>query len=114
MPKTRPHLNRKLTLQSQTQIADNAGGYSTDWRDLGTVFGAVRALSGAGRELAGGRFSDTRYEIIVRATPVDSVSRPLPNQRFIGGGQVFFIDAVLPNDRGERYLACRVHEQVTA
>ena len=39
---TLPILSRKLTLETPIRVADGAGGYSIDWRPMGTLWAEVK------------------------------------------------------------------------
>jgi head-tail adaptor len=106
-----PRLNRQLVLESPTQIADGAGGYTQGWDALGTVWANVVARTG--REAAGvaAPLSRVAYKIIVRAAPVGSDARPKANQRFRDGLRVFVILAVAEDDADARYLMCTAQEE---
>lgn len=108
---TMPLLNRKLLLEAPARLPDGAGGYTQGWDVLGTHWAAVQA--GSGREVAGVATSMSRvnYRITVRAAPVGSPARPLPDQRFRDGNRIFKVLAVAEADQGGRYLTCLAEEE---
>lgn len=109
-----PRLNRQLVLESPTQVADGAGGYTQDWAVLGTLWANVAARTG--REAAGvaAPLSRVAYQIIVRASPVGSDARPKANQRFREGTRRFVILAVAEDDVDARFLMCTAQEETVA
>ena len=109
---TRPRLTRALVLETPTETADGAGGFTRGWTALGTLWADVAA--GSGREVAvsGRLVSATGYRIVVRAAPVGSPARPRPDQRFRDGARVFTILSVAEGDAGARYLTCITREEV--
>ncbi len=109
-----PQLNRKLILEEPQRVADGAGGYTTNWVALGTLWAEIR--HGTGRERAGEflTVSSVPFRIIVRAAPVGAPSRPKPEQRFVEGSRVFRILAVTESDLGAHYLVCFAQEEISA
>lgn len=107
-------LNRRLILEAPDRIADGAGGFLESWVELGELWADVRSRTG--RERNGGDFpiSTVSYRIIVRGSPIGSVARPLPQQRFRDGARVYVINAVAELDPNGRYLTCFVDEEVAA
>ena len=109
-----PVLSRKLTLEAPQRTPDGAGGYSTSWTVLGTLWAEVRA--GTGREKADEflTVSSVPYRITVRAAPEGAPSRPRPEQRFVDGSRIFRILAVTEADPGAKYLVCFAQEEISA
>ena len=109
-----PVLNRKLVLEEPQRVADGAGGYTTTWIALGTLWADIR--HGTGREKAAEQLtvSSVPYRITVRAAPVGAPSRPRPEQRFVEGTRIYRILAVTEADPGARYLVCFAQEEVSA
>ncbi|AGI68381.1 putative gene transfer agent head-tail adaptor [Octadecabacter antarcticus 307] len=109
-----PRLNRQLVLETPTQIADGAGGYTQGWAALGTVWANLTARTG--REAAGiaAPLSRVACKIIVRAAPVGSDARPKANQRFRDGLRMFVILAVAEEGPDAHYLMCTAQEETVA
>jgi head-tail adaptor len=109
-----PQLSRKLVLEAPLRTPDGAGGYAQGWTAVGTVWAEV--LAGTGREAAGVGTAVSRvvYRITLRAAPVGSVQRPMPDQRFREGARVFRVLSVAERDAGGRYLVCQTEEEITA
>jgi head-tail adaptor len=106
-----PHLNRALVLEAGIRSPDGAGGFTTVWTALGTLWAEV--LSGTGRDPAGEELilSSVAYRITVRAAPVGAASRPKPEQRLREGQRVFAILAVTERDPAGHYLTCFCREE---
>ena len=109
-----PALTRKLVLEDAYRVPDDAGGYATEWRPLGTLWAEIK--SGSGREQARNELSLSRVSlrITVRAATMSSPARPHAGQRFRDGERVFPISAVTERDAEGRYLICHAQEEVTA
>lgn len=107
-----PNLNRKLTLESAVQVPDGAGGYSTTWAAVGSLWADIRA--GSGREVAGieVNLSAVTYVITLRAVKAGSPQRPTPGQRLVEGGiRRFEILAVTEAESAGRYVKCFAREE---
>ena len=106
-----PHLNRALVLEVATRVPDGAGGFSTVWAALGTLWAEV--TPGSGRDPAGEEviLTSVPYRITVRAAPVGASHRPLPEQRLREGARLFAILAVTERDPDGRYLTCFCREE---
>ncbi len=109
-----PVLNRKLVLEEPQRVADGAGGFTTSWVALGTLWAEIRA--GTGRERAAEflTVSTIPFRITVRAAPEGAPSRPRPEQRFVAGSRIFRILAVTESDPSGRYLVCFAQEEISA
>lgn len=111
---TRPHLNRRLVLESPETVPDGAGGTSKTWVELGTHWAAVTLRSGGELGQAGTPLSRVSYKIMVRGAPTGSDARPRPDQRFREGERIFAIRAVAEYDRAAKYLVCFADEEIAA
>ncbi|AVO38508.1 phage head closure protein [Pukyongiella litopenaei] len=109
-----PRLNRQLVLEAPMSQPDGAGGFSRDWVALGTLWAELTARTGRERSAGGGTVSEVGYRITVRAAPVGSLARPLPDQRFRLGARLFTIRAVADAGAAGRYLTCFADEEVAA
>jgi head-tail adaptor len=109
-----PRLDRALVLEHPERVPDGAGGFTTVWSPLGTIWGHVRA--GAGRIEAAEQvtLSTLTFRIYVRAAPVGDARRPRPEQRFRSGGRVFAISAVTEAPDLDGLLVCFATEEVPA
>ena len=107
-----PRLNRVLRLEDPQHTADGAGGYGTDWRDLGLLWCEVVALTGRNAGRRGEPVSLQRYKIMLRAAPVGAAQRPKPEQRLRDDNRIYTIDAVAEADPEGRYLTCFATEEL--
>lgn len=109
--KSIPNLNRQLILEAPQRVPDGAGGYTVTWTTLGMHWAELRARTG--RESAGVATSLSRstFSITLRAAPVGSPSRPLPEQRLRDGSRIFQITAVTESAASARYLICYAEEE---
>ncbi len=110
-----PRLDRRLVLEEARRSPDGAGGFSSRWVALGTLWAGIRH-GGAGREAARDHLtlSSVVLRITVRAAPVGAASRPRPDQRFREGGRIFHILSVVEADPHGRYLLCHAREEAAA
>ena len=105
-----PNLNRRLQLEGPLDVADGGGGRTRQWVGLGSVWGAIEALSGD-EALIGGRAADRlTHRITLRHADHGAPSRPRASQRFRLGPRIFDIRAVFEADGDARYLTCLVTE----
>ena len=107
-------LMRPMVLEEPSTVPDGAGGFSTSWVALGTLWTEVRA--GAGSERRGLIAPEGRMllRIYLRAAPQDSPQRPRPDQRLRESARIFTILAVSEADPGGAYLVCHAREEVPA
>lgn len=109
----RPHLNRRLTLEAPTRTPDAAGGYSTAWSALGTLWAEVAPDLARLDAVPGGATARARLRVTVRAAPPGAPARPQAGQRFREGLRLFPIDAVQEADPTGRHLLCLAHEEAS-
>ena len=109
-----PHLTRPLVLEGRVQTADGAGGFTSVWQALGTLWAEVSP--GTGRDVTGEEvtLAAVPYRITVRGAPQGAPSRPLPGQRFREGARLFAIVAVTEAGRAGQFLTCFAREEVPA
>lgn len=110
----REMLNRRLLLEEPVQGSDGAGGGEVTWVTLGTLW--ARIEPGTGREIAGEEYplGAVALRITVRASPLGSMARPEPGQRFREGSRHYAVLAVTEKDVCGRYLLCTAREEVPA
>ncbi|SFF83303.1 phage head-tail adaptor, putative, SPP1 family [Roseobacter denitrificans OCh 114] len=106
-----PRLNRRLLLETPIRQGDNAGGFTTIWQPLGSLWAQVIARSGREATQLGAPVSAVSYRIIVRGAPHNTLQRPKPEQRFRDGDRVFLIQAVAEADDDGRHLTCFATEE---
>ena len=109
-----PRLNRRLTLESPSRVADGAGGFAQSWTALGVLWASVQARTGREAQSGGAAVSAVSYRIVVRAAPVGDPQRPVAEQRFRDGARLFHIRAVTEMEDEGRYLVCFADEEVVA
>jgi len=107
-----PSLDRRLVLEARVQLSDGAGGFTENWKALGALWAEVNLRAGGQRAAEEFPLSRVTYRIVVRATPVDAPSRPVPGQRFRDGARCFHIRAVAETEPRGRYLTCFAEEEV--
>lgn len=107
----RPRLTRKLSLMVSYRTRDDAGGYTTTWQLLGTLWAQVQHGTGRDAEMAGLTVATVPYRITVRAAPVGSPQRPQPGQRLQDGARIFSVLAVTEADGDLRYLTVFAREE---
>lgn len=107
-------LNRPLVLEEAVTTSDGAGGYTTAWQALGTLWAELRP--GSGSEQRGTIAPEGRmaFRIYLRAAPQASPQRPRPDQRLREGARVFTILAVSEADTQGAFLLCHAREEVPA
>ncbi|HEY0274551.1 MAG TPA: head-tail adaptor protein [Paenirhodobacter sp.] len=78
---SRPRLNRLLTLEEAARSPDDGGGHRLSWQVLGQLWAEV--TPGTGVERAGEfvTLASVPFQIVVRAAPVGSPSRPRPEHK---------------------------------
>lgn len=109
-----PRLTRRLVLERAVRVPDGAGGFSTIWTTLGTVWAEVKA--GTGRE-TGAEFltrATVPYRVTLRAAATGAVRRPVAGQRFRSGTRSLRILAVAEADAAGLYLTCHCQEEVAS
>lgn len=109
-----PNLSRALVLETPVTTPDGAGGFTTTWEALGTLWAEIRAGSGRERFAALGPSGEVSLRILVRAAPHGADRRPRPEQRFREGARIFRILAVAEADVQGRYLICTAQEELPA
>ncbi|QJF51506.1 head-tail adaptor protein [Roseobacter ponti] len=106
-----PRLNRRLVLEEPQRLSDGAGGFSTQWHALGTLWADVTARTGRETAQSGAPVSAMSYRIIVRGAPWGNAARPKPEQRFREGARIFLIQAVAEEDAEGRFITCFAREE---
>lgn len=108
---TAPHLSRLLTLESPNRLPDGAGGVTTAWTALGTLWAEVSPGDARPQATPGGAVAEGPLRIVVRGSPRGAPSRPRPGQRFRDGGAVYSIVSVQEDDALGRFLRCAATEE---
>lgn len=108
---SRPHLNRRLTLEAGIRGGDGAGGFVPVWQALGTVWASLD--QGSLREAMAGDVALPLQPVTVtvRAAPLGAAERPEIGHRFREGTRAYVIRAVHERDRRGMYLTCLCQEE---
>jgi head-tail adaptor len=107
-------LNRAMVLEQAQNLPDGAGGFSTLWQPLGTLWCELRATSGRERRGEIAPTGEAALRAFLRAAPQGSPQRPRPDQRLREGARVFTILAVAEADPRGAYLVAFLREEVPA
>ncbi|RGP36823.1 head-tail adaptor protein [Pseudotabrizicola alkalilacus] len=108
------HLNRLLTLEQPVSTPDSAGGFSTVWQGIGTLWAEITPGTGRGTSGEEVSMASVPYRITLRGAASGSPRRPLPGQRLTDGGRVFQVLAVTERDAAGQYLTCFAREETPA
>jgi len=98
-------LNRRLILQSPSEIADGAGGVTRDFETVATLWGSVTALTSRGEVEAERLGAALRLRIVIRFR-ADVTTR----HRFAEGSRLYRIVAVREMS-GRRFLEIDAEER---
>ncbi len=91
-------LDQRVTLQSKTRTADNMGGATETWSDVGTFWAMVRPMRG--RETLDDQRVEAKgmYRFVMRERDVNET------QRFLWKGEAYNIRAVMREGGRSLYL----------
>jgi head-tail adaptor len=103
--------SRRLTLEAPQPAADGAGGFTTLWTPLGTLWGEIAHAAPRETALPAGSGTVLPVRVTLRAAPPGAPSRPRPGQRLREGTRAYVIDAVAPATPDGRWLTCHAHEE---
>ena len=107
-------LTRPMVLEEAGTSPDGAGGFTTSWTVLGTLWCDLRAGSGTERRGLIAPEGRMLFRIYLRAAPQGSPQRPRPDQRLREGARIFTILAVSEADAAGAFLVCAAREEVPA
>ena len=100
-------MNRRLTLQAPQETDDGAGGMTLAWRDVATLWAAIRPHAAAEGLWASQPAARLSSEITIRYR--DDV---WPEMRFVSAsGRIFDIRAAFDPDGSRRRLVCLCGEE---
>lgn len=105
-----PILNRRVKLEERVSTPDGAGGFTSTWNQMGTMWASIESRRGGERRIGERMVPSLAHRVIVRAAPYGAPSRPRPDQRFSDQGRIFTILAVSENDPQGLYLECWCEE----
>jgi SPP1 family predicted phage head-tail adaptor len=94
---TTSRLRYKMTLQSEVQTPDTAGGYTRSWQDIAELWAEITPLSGRERLVAMQLESNVTHRVLIR-----SRSGVSSGQRLINETIVLYIIYVSSLQNGER------------
>lgn len=107
-----PKLSRRLTLEGPQNVADGAGGFNRLFMPLGEIWADIRPKTGRSTGKGTAPISEVAVEMIVRAAPVGSLTRPKPEQRYREDTRVYRILSVTEWDARGMYLSCEAVEEI--
>jgi len=96
-------LNRRITLQSPSQVQDCYGQPTQDWTDMLTTWAAIRAATSKEVYAASSFVSQVSHIVTIRCRPGIAAK-----QRILYRDRVFEIQAVSDPDEGRVILNCFV------
>ncbi len=106
-------LDKRVSLQSLTSTPDGAGGFSSSWQTVSTVWAHVEPLA-ANSAYGGGEYSEARqiaYRQRVRIT-LRYITGVTADMRVVMGSQLFNIRQVINQDMQNRVLEIIAEEGV--
>ena len=99
------NMRARLTLQTETQVADGAGGYVLSWTDAATVWAEIKPLDGREIYTAAHLESRVTHEITLRYR-----SDIAADMRATDGVRYFNIRAAFDPDGKRRFLKLLAEE----
>lgn len=100
-------LRHRVTVQSPTKIADEAGGVNTSWADLATVWAAIEPLTGRERFHAQRQDMSVSHRLTMRF-----VAAVTADHRVKFGNRLFNIRSVINPGERNRWLVLDCEEGV--
>ncbi|MBP3958345.1 phage head closure protein [Gemmata sp. G18] len=92
-------LDKRVTLQTETQTADGQGGFTTAWSDVVTLWASVEPLKGYERMVAQRLDTHLTHRVTLRYR-----SEVYTARRLVLEGRVLDIKEVLNENEANRYL----------
>lgn len=102
-------LRHRITIQSESETADGAGGYGLAWTDLATVWASVEPLSGRELRQADQVQDETTHQVTIRYRS-DVV--PIGKYRISFGTRRFNVTSVINPDERNVSLTLMCEEGV--
>ena len=99
-------LRKRITIQSETQTTDSAGGYTLGWTDVAVVWGAIQPLNG--REVFAA--SDLQGRVTHRVTIRPPAVTVTPDMRLLWNSRIFNIHSVQNVDELNHWLELEVED----
>lgn len=100
-------LRHRVTIQRFERVEDEGGGYVEDWKDVATVWAAIKPMRGNERYEAQQVQSTLTHKVIMRYR-----AGIKPQMRILYGNRVFEIEAVIDVDERHRWLELLCSEVV--
>jgi SPP1 family predicted phage head-tail adaptor len=98
-------MRHELSLQTPAMEADDLGGHTLHWPEIGTVFAHIEPLAASSFFGADQTLEETTHRITIRHR--DAIESGM---RFAGSARAFAILTIHDPDETGRYLVCRVKE----
>lgn len=100
-------LRKRIAIQSETSVSDNAGGYTLGWATSFTLWADITPVTGHSLYVYGHIESHVTHRITVRYQ-----SGITADMRVLYNGRVFAIHAVVNDDESNHWLHLLVEEGV--
>lgn len=100
-------MRHRLTIQSQTAVADGMGGSSVTWTNGDTVWADLRPVSATERTQSDRLMLDVTHSAIVRHRAISATT-----QRLTMDGRVFNVSSVYDADEAGSHLKLMLREDV--
>lgn len=100
-------LRHRVTIQRFERVEDEGGGYAEDWKDVATVWAAVKPMRGNERYEAQQVQSTLTHKVTIRYR-----AGIKPQMRLLYGNRVFNIEAVIDIEERHRWLELLCSEVV--
>ena len=91
-------LNRRITLQRQSNVQDSYGGPVRTWLNVATVWADIQPLTGRELESAQRMASEVSHQIVVRYQAIFADTRQVAGYRALYRSRIFNIHAALNED----------------
>ena len=96
-------LNRRITLQRQSNAQDSYGGPVRTWLNVATIWADIQPLTGRELESAQRMASEVSHQIVVRYQAIFADTRQVAGYRALYRSRIFNIHAAL-NDEERNVL----------
>ena len=91
-------LNRRITLQRQSNVQDSYGGPVRTWLNVATIWADIQPLTGRELESAQRMASEVSHQIVVRYQAIFADTRQVAGYRALYRSRIFNIHAALNED----------------
>ncbi len=92
-------MRHRITIQAETTVTDNGGGFSSSWQDVAEVFARIAPLSGYERLSFGKVETGVSHRILIRHRPDVSAA-----SRLVSGGKTYHIHSVINVNGDSEYM----------